>query len=102
MVGLLMGQQAANDKGKQTPKPKEPPKQESGGLFKNKLGYKSSKQNKDSMTLGFNGIDPSGRVDRETLAKEPTGEHRAAVDQMRKDRPSAAELAAFVSEGGLK
>ena len=51
------------------PPPKEPPKEESGGLFKNKLGYESSKQSKDSTTLGFNGIDPSGKIDKTMMAK---------------------------------
>lgn len=101
-AGLLLGQQAAKDKPKPVPKPKEPPKQESGGLFKNKVGYQSSKQSKDSMTLGFNGIDPAGRVDKEMLAKQPSSADAAAVAKMAESRPSEAELRAFLREGGLK
>lgn len=100
--GLLLGQQAAKDKPKPVPKPKEQPKQEQGGLFKNKLGYQSSKQSKDSMTLGFNGIDPSGRVDKEMLAKQPSSADAAAVAKLSESRPSEAALRAFVREGGLK
>lgn len=102
-VGLGLAQQAAKDKPKPAPKPKEPPKQESsGGLFKNKLGYQSSKQSKDSMTLGFNGIDPSGRVDKEMLDKQPTSADQAAVAKMKENRPSEPELQAFLRQGGLK
>ena len=42
------------------------------------------------MTLGFNGIDPAGRVDKDTLAKEPTAAHHALAAKMNESRPSEA------------
>jgi hypothetical protein len=102
-AALILAQQAT----KKDETKKDPPKQETqpasgGGLFKNKLGYQSSKQAKDSTTLGFNGIDPNGRVDQETLSKSPSSTHVAAVAKMNESRPNDADLQAFIKEGGLK
>ena len=54
------------------------------------------------MTLGFNGIDPSGKVDQKMLATTATAADQAKVKQLSSGRPQAAELAAFLREGGLK
>jgi hypothetical protein len=70
-------------------------------LFKNRVGYKSSKTTKESTTLAFSGVDPSGKVDEEMLAKVPADEDRAKVQAMAKNRPSAQELQAFLQQGGL-
>jgi len=51
--------------------------------------------------MSFNGIDPSGKVDAKMMATVPT---RAAVDKasnMGANRPSEADLQAFLKEGGL-
>ena len=100
-ASLLLAQQASKDKGKASDQKKEPPKEESGGLFKNKLGYESSKQSKDSTTLGFNGIDPSGKIDKAMMAKSPTAAHVTLVAKMTADRPTDAALKAFLQEGAL-
>ena len=73
-----------------------------GGLFQNKLGYKSSTASKESTTLGFNGIDPSGKVDKEMLAKAPTTADQEKVKLMAQNRPQANALKAFLQQGGLK
>jgi hypothetical protein len=75
--------------------------QSSPPLFKNKLGYKSSSTSKESTTLGFNGIDPSGKVDQKMMATTPTGTDQQKVKQMSANQPTAADLKAFVQEGGL-
>jgi hypothetical protein len=70
-------------------------------LFQKKLGYKSSQGTKESASMSFNGIDPSGRVDAKMMATVPT---RAAVDKaanMGANRPSDADLQSFLKEGGL-
>jgi hypothetical protein len=75
--------------------------QSSPPLFKNKLGYKSSSTSKESTTLGFNGIDPSGKVDEKMLATTPTGSDEEKVKQMSAHQPTPAELQAFIQKGGL-
>jgi hypothetical protein len=76
-------------------------KQDSAPLFKGKLGYKSSKTTKESTTLGFNGIDPSGKVDAKMLATTPSSSDEENMKKMSEARPSAAELKAFQQAGGL-
>jgi hypothetical protein len=84
-------------------KPKDPPpkKDEPAPLFGGKLGTRSSQKNKESATLGFNGIDPSGKVDQQMLAASATSEHEAKVKKMTDLAPTPADLDAFVKEGGL-
>ena len=84
-------QKKADDKGNQK-----------GGLFQNRLGYRSSETSKESTTLGFNGIDPSGKVDKDMLAKVPTAADQEKVKLMAQNRPQANDLKAFLQQGGLK
>src|ERR1700676_3528402 len=79
---------------------KEPPpkKDEPAPLFGGKLGTRSSQKNKESATLGFNGIDPSGKVDQQMLAASPGATDAAKVKNMDSSRPTRTELAAFVKE----
>jgi len=81
----------SDDKGKQK-----------GGLFSNKLGYKGSQASKESTTLGFNGIDPSGKVDKDMMAKVPTAADQDKVKLMAQNRPQPNDLKAFLQQGGLK
>lgn len=87
---------------KQPGKSAEQGKQKSGGLFQNRLGYQSSNTSKESTTLGFNGIDPSGKVERDTIARVPTAADQEKVRLMAQNRPQAEELKAFLRQGGLK
>ena len=103
LAGLVLAQQGGNtqksDQDKQQQQ-KQPP--DSQPLFKNKLGYNSSKSTKESTTLGFNGIDPSGKVDQTMMAKAAGTNDQAKVKQMAENRPNVADLRAFLKEGGLK
>jgi hypothetical protein len=76
-------------------------KQDSQPLFKKKLGVKSSSTTKESTTLGFNGIDPSGKVDQKMMATTPTAADQEKAKQMSANQPSAADLKAFLQQGGL-
>ena len=67
LSALSLAQQDSQKK--DTPTPME--KEDSAPLFKKKLGYRSSKTTKESTTLGFNGIDPSGKVDQKMLSTSP-------------------------------
>jgi hypothetical protein len=85
-------------------KPKDPPpakKDEPAPLFGGKLGTRSSQKNKESVTLGFNGIDPSGKVDQKMLATSVTSEHEAKVKKLAELAPAPGELDTFIKDGGL-
>ena len=95
LASLAMAQQGSEKK-------KDAPPAEPAPLFKTKLGYKSSKTTKESTTLGFNGIDPSGKVDKQMLATTPTAADQANVKKMSENQPTPADLKAFIEQGGLK
>lgn len=71
-------------------------------LFGGQLNIKSSDRSKESATLGFNGIDPDGKVDAKMLATNASADDAAKVQAMDAARPSSDQLDAFLQEGGLK
>ncbi len=99
LVGLALAQQTSEKK--DTAPPPADQKQDSTPLFQKKLDVKSSKTTKESTTLGFNGIDPSGKVDQKMLATTPTTADQEKVKKMAANQPSAADLKAFLNQGGL-
>ena len=99
LASLALAQQG-NEKKNATPPPADQ-KQESAPLFQKKLGYKSSSSTKESTTLGFNGIDPSGKVDQKMLATTPTGADLEKVKKMSSAQPVPTDLKNFLKEGGL-
>ena len=96
LSGLALAQQGGEKK--DAPPPAD---QKEDSLFKKKLGYKSSKTSKGSTTLGFNGIDPSGKVDQKMLATSTQAADQEKVKNMSANSPTAADLKSFVQEGGL-
>ncbi len=95
---LALAQQS--EQKKEAPPPPDQ-KQDSAPLFKSKLGYRSSKTTKESTTLGFNGIDPSGKVDQKMMATSTQTADQEKVKNMSATRPTAADLKSFLQEGGL-
>ncbi len=96
---LALAQQT--EQKKEAPPPPDQ-KQDSAPLFKSRLGYKSSsKTTKESTTLGFNGIDPSGKVDQKMMATSTQTADQEKVKNMSANRPTAADLKSFLQEGGL-
>jgi hypothetical protein len=89
--------QDANQPQKEAP----PKKEEPAPLFGGKLGTRSSQKTRESATLGFNGIDPSGKVDQQMLATPANSTHETKVRQMAALAPTPADLEAFLKEGGL-
>lgn len=79
-----------------------PGKQAPTPLFGGKLGTRSSQKTKESATLGFNGIDPSGKVDKKMLAANPKSTDIQRVRNLDAMRPTPSEIAAFVKAEGLK
>ena len=104
-IGLATAQEASqsnagkkDDNKKDAPAPAQP---KPTPLFGGKLGIKSSDKTKESATMGFNGIDPSGKVDAKMLATSPTAADAQKLKDLAAKRPTAADLAAFLKEGGL-
>jgi len=83
--------------GKQQPPPPDP-----APLFGGQIGTRSSQSKKESATLGFNGIDPSGKVEKKMLGASPKAKDVEQVRNMDAMRPSRADLVAFLKQGGLK
>jgi hypothetical protein len=101
LSSLLLAQQ--NSTKKDAPPPSDQKEQkEDAPLFKKKLGVTSSNTTKSSTTLGFNGIDPSGKVDQKMLATSPSSKDEESMKKMSANRPTAADVKAFLQEGGLK
>src|SRR5258708_36159343 len=96
--GAITGQNTSQKKEPPPPKKKEEP----APLFGGKLGTRSSEMNKESATLGFNGIDPSGKVDEQVLATPADADHEAKVKTMAELAPTPADLDDFLKSGGLK
>jgi hypothetical protein len=71
-------------------------------LFGGTIPVRSSQNTKESATLGFNGIDPSGKVNQKMLAANPGPSDQEKVRNLDQMRPTRAELTAFAKEGGLK
>jgi hypothetical protein len=70
-------------------------------LFGGQINLKSSRQSKDTATLGFNGLDPNGQVQKAFLNAAPTAADVAKAQQLTKTGVTKDELAFFVQEGGL-
>jgi len=75
--------------------------QEPAPLFEGKGGLKSSRQTKDSASLGFNGVGPNGEIEQKVLEATPTGTDLQKANEMgnRKVAPDALQL--FIVEGQL-
>lgn len=70
-------------------------------LFGGSLNVKSSRQTKDTATLGFNGVDDNGQVQKNFLSATPSGTDSSAVQKMASVVVNPAELEDFIQEGGL-
>ncbi len=90
-----------------TPPPNNPPpgNQPSGDkptpLFGGTIGLKSSRQTKDSATLGFNGVDPNGQVQKSMLTASTTAFDAARAQQVAQIKVAPADLVQFIQDGGL-
>lgn len=85
-----------------SPPPSPPPQTDQPApLFDGQIGTKSSTKDKESATLGFNGIDPSGNLDQKMLATSATPETAAKAKKMTDLAPSPADVDGFIKEGGL-
>jgi hypothetical protein len=104
IAGLALAQSSTQTQNPQAPPPPPPPPAQSqpAPLFGGKLGVKSSEKKKESASLGFNGIDPSGKVDAKMLATTATPADETKVQNMATFAAAPADLDAFIRDGGLK
>ncbi len=70
-------------------------------LFGGQMNLKSSRQSKDTATLGFNGLDPNGQVQKSFLTAAPNSADVAKAQQLTRTGVNQADLTAFLQEGGL-
>ena len=96
LAGLALGQQTSQKKEAPPPAQAKP-----APLFGGKLGIRASQSTKESATLGFNGIDPSGKVDQQMLAAQPGAADVEKVKKLGEAQPTPADLEGFVKEGAL-
>jgi|KBSMisStaDraftv2_1062788.scaffolds.fasta_scaffold59492_2 hypothetical protein len=82
---------SANGSGAEKPAP----------LFGGSLNIKTSRQTKDTATLGFNGVDDNGQVQKTFLAATATGDDTLKVQKLASYAVSAAELDEFIEQGRL-
>jgi hypothetical protein len=77
------------------------PSQKPKPLFGGSLNLKSSRQSKDATTLGFNGLDPNGQVQKSVLDANPTPQDTAAAEQVAAYQVNPAQLDSFIKSGDL-
>ncbi|MBS1839400.1 MAG: hypothetical protein JSS69_06575 [Acidobacteria bacterium] len=106
-------QQNSNSSGAQNPPAGNPPPSNpppasnpSSGdkptpLFGGTIGLKSSRQTKDSATLGFNGVDPNGQVQKSFLNAAVTPADAMKAQQLAQTTVAPADLVQFLQDGGL-
>jgi|SRR5260221_6970561 len=70
-------------------------------LFGGTIGLKSSRQTKDSATLGFNGVEPNGQVQKAMLTAAATPVDAMKAQQVAQITVPPADLAQFLQDGGL-
>jgi hypothetical protein len=70
-------------------------------LFGGSIGLKSSRQTKDSATLGFNGVDPNGQVQKSFLNAAVTPADAMKAQQLSQTTVAPADLVQFLQDGGL-
>jgi len=99
------GKQDKKDEQKKTEQQKadEQKKQEQqpAPLFEGKMNLKSSRQGKDSASLGFSGVGPNGEIEQKVLAATPTGTDLQKASEMGNRRVAPDALQLFIVEGQL-
>jgi len=106
-LGFAMYQQQNKDKKKQPPKEEQKTEEQKKSepqpapLFEGKMNLKSSRQGKDSASLGFSGVGPNGEIEQKVLEATPTGADLQKASELgsRKVAPDALQL--FIVEGQL-
>jgi hypothetical protein len=70
-------------------------------LFGGSLNLKSSRQSKDTATLGFNGLDPNGQVQKAALNSPAGAGDTVKAEQVAQYSVAQAEMSTFIEDGKL-
>ena len=70
-------------------------------LFEGKMNLKSSRQGKDSASLGFSGVGPNGEIEQRVLEASPTSADLQKANDMGNRRVAPDALQLFILEGQL-
>ena len=70
-------------------------------LFGGSLNLKSSRQTKDSATMGFNGVDPNGQVQKNFLSAAANNTDRSKAQQVASYKVDPQDLAQFIQDAEL-
>jgi len=70
-------------------------------LFGGAIGLKSSRQTKDSATLGFNGVNPDGTIQKAVLNAAATPSDIMSAQKVAQYTVSPGDLVQFLQDGGL-
>jgi Ni/Co efflux regulator RcnB len=89
------------DQDKNKNKDQEKTKADDSG-FGGTITAKSSKQTKDTATLGFKGVDGNGYIDPDKLKEDPNGDDLRVAHLMGGVKTSTDEARVFVDNGKLK
>jgi hypothetical protein len=99
------GQPASKDSSTNPPSTKPADSKNTGDkptpLFGGTLNVKSSRQTKDTATLGFNGVDDNGKVQKSFLSAQASGADTSAVQKLAAVTLSPTELDDFIKQGAL-
>lgn len=95
-------QQKSKKKTQQQQQPPADDQSKPKPLFGGSVSAKSSSQKKDTTSLGFNGLDPEGKIEKAALASSPTSEDEAKVEKIAQSKVDAAALQTFLDDGHLK
>ena len=75
--------------------------QQPAPLFEGKMNLKSSRQGKDSATLGFSGVGPNGEIEQRMLDASPSGTDLQKASELGNRKVASDALQLFILEGQL-
>ena len=70
-------------------------------LFGGSLNLKSSRQSKDTSTLGFNGLDPNGQVQKAALNSPAGPGDTLKAEEVARYHVESSDMSAFLQDGKL-
>ena len=70
-------------------------------LFGGSLNLKSSRQSKDTATLGFNGLDPNGQVQKAALNSAAGAGDTLKAEEVARYHVESSDMSAFLQDGKL-
>ncbi len=86
----------------QQQQPQDQKKSKFGGLFKKPVTASNSSQNKDTASLGPNGLDPDGMPTKSQMDESANAADEAKAQALNAQITNKAEVDQFIQQGNLK